>query len=168
MRFRCRHGHTPDCDRTQSIACSENWRLLIPLSRLTETYHALSREGKHSERVHHHTRQRYGAAGKDYTGRIKRRNLTASQLRLDASRVLEWFRILLRHGWLGSHRRRNPDQPRPCYPGHRLHATRAARQKYRLNYPYGPAAFKLGLAPDALPPGSRPAAGTGPPGESSS
>lgn len=70
LRYRCRLGHTPDCDRQQSIACRENWRLLVPLSRLTEQYHALSREGKHAGRVHHHARQRYGAAGKDYTGRV--------------------------------------------------------------------------------------------------
>jgi hypothetical protein len=128
------------------------WRLLLPLSRLTKTYHALSREGKHSERIHHHTRQRYGAGGKDLTGRIKRRSLTATQLRFDASRIIEWFRILLRHGWPGSHRHLNTRQPRTCKPGWYLANTLGIRRRHHVNRPYGSAALRLGLVRPADPP----------------
>jgi hypothetical protein len=63
LRFRCLLAHTDECAHTvQSISCSENWNVLLPLSRLTETYHALGRGIMPAERTHKQIRERYGAA----------------------------------------------------------------------------------------------------------
>jgi hypothetical protein len=156
LRFRCMLGLTKECGRVQSIKCSENWRLLVPLSRLSETYHQLGRGGKQSERVHSIVRTRYSAAGKDQTGRLKRFGLEAQQLRLNASLVLDWFRILLLNGWAGSYKHVNSNTPRDCDGGHRLRATQRARERHHLNRPYGPVAHRLGLVKTPLLPGKAP------------
>jgi hypothetical protein len=41
LRFRCLLRHTPECEKAQSRACSEDFRLLLPISRMTPFYHAL-------------------------------------------------------------------------------------------------------------------------------
>jgi hypothetical protein len=57
-------------------------------------------------------RERYKVAGNDLGSRIRRRaGVAARNLRASAALLLEWFRINLRHGWMGSHRRRNTSQP---------------------------------------------------------
>src|SRR5262245_46749504 len=87
-----------------------DWRILIPLSRASELYHALRHSHQSYEHVHRHWRDRYSCAGKNLESRLKRRGLGAQQLRSDAALVIEWFRLCLRHGWLGSARRREPGE----------------------------------------------------------
>jgi hypothetical protein len=93
-----------------------------------------------------HWRDRYSSAGKSVESRLKRRGIGAQQLRSDAALVIEWFRLCLRHGWLGSARRREPGELRMTSGIERLKRTLEARKKRRLNRPYGRAAIKLGLA----------------------
>jgi hypothetical protein len=146
IRFRCMLVHGPECKRTQSIACETDWRMLLPLGRLTELYHALRHSHQSFEHVHRHWRDRYSVAGKNLESRLKRRGLPAQQLRSDAALVIEWFRLCLRHGWLGSARRGNGGELRKTNGLPPLARLSDARKKRRLDRPYGPAAVKLGLA----------------------
>jgi len=44
-------------------------------------------------------RKRYALAGKDTSGKLKRRAVvTAQQLRAEAALLIEWLRLSLRHG----------------------------------------------------------------------
>lgn len=82
--------------------------------------------------------------------------MMATQLRCDAARLLEWFCVCLRNGWVGSHRNRNEQEARPCSPGRRLEATLRARRRHRLDRPYGRAAYRLRFARTDAPPGNAP------------
>jgi hypothetical protein len=146
LRFRCMLIHTPECKRTQSIACETDWRMLVPLSRLSPLYHALRKSHQSYEHVHRHWRDRYSSAGKNLESRLKRRGIPAQELRSGAALVIEWFRICLRNGWLGSHRRRNGGDPIPTDGHEALLRLLEARRKRAVNFPYGAAAVKAGLA----------------------
>jgi hypothetical protein len=146
LRFKCLLRHTPECERSQSIACEKDWRLLVPVSRLTPYYHSLRKGHESVEKVFRHWRDRYGVAGKNADTRLKRPGLPFQQLRASAALVVEWFRICLRYGWLGSARRRNLGELRRVDGTKRLKAVLEARKKRGLNLPRGPAAVKLGLA----------------------
>jgi hypothetical protein len=146
LRYRCLLRHTAPCDRSQSIACEKEWRLLVPISRLTPYYHAVRKSHEHCERVFRHWRDRYGVAGKNADTRLKRPGLPFQQLRASAALAIEWFRICLRYGWLGSPRRRALGELRFVDGTKRLKATLRTRKKRGLGLPYGPAAVKLGLA----------------------
>lgn len=150
LRFRCSNPHTPECRaQRQSIACEERWAILVPLDRLHPTYYKLAR-GKPAERTHRLTRERYGAAGSDTTGRLRRRGIDAQRLRCSASLIIEWFRILIIQGWLHpGDRPLNTNEAEHCTPGTRLEKVKQARKDSGLDLPYGPAAFELGLAPTA-------------------
>lgn len=138
--------HVDECKRTQSIACSEDWHLLLPLSRLTPLYHTIRKSHDHSERIFRHWRDRYGVAGKNADTRLKRPGVPCQELRTSAALVVEWFRICVRHGWLGSARRSEPGELVPVDGDSRWRRLLIARKKRGLNLPYGPAAVKLGLA----------------------
>jgi hypothetical protein len=146
IRFRCQLVHTDACKGLQSIPCEKDWRILVPLSRLSELYHALRRSHKSYEHLHRHWRDRYSSAGKNLESRLKRRGIAAQQLRSDAALVIEWFRLCLRHGWLGSARRSERGELKRTSGASALARVLEARKKRRLNRPYGPAAIKLGLA----------------------
>jgi hypothetical protein len=146
IRFRCLLVHTEECKRLQSIACERDWRMLLPLSRMSELYHALKESHQSYERVHRHWRDRYKSAGKNLDSRLKRRGIAAQQLRSDAALLIEWFRLCLRHGWLGSARRSEPGELKTFSGAQRLEAVLSSREKRRLSRPYGQAAVKLGLA----------------------
>jgi hypothetical protein len=146
IRFRCQLPHTKECKRAQSIACAEDWRMLIPLSRLSALYHALRHSHQSFERVHRHWRDRYASVGKNLESRLKRRGIGAQRLRSDAALVIEWFRLCLRHGWLGSARRRQPGELKRTSGTEALESVLESRRKRRLNRPYGAAAIRLGLA----------------------
>lgn len=147
IRFRCQLELTPQCRCTQSIACEEEWRMLVPLSRRSETYHALGDMSKSMEHVFRHWRDRYGVAGNNPDTRPRRPGMGWQELRASAALLVEWFCLSLRHGWLGSHRRRNTEQPVPCQGRRRLRIMLGARRKASLDLPYGPAAVAAGLAP---------------------
>jgi hypothetical protein len=146
LRFRCLLRHTPECDKAQSISCSGEWRLLIPISRVTPYYQALRKSHQNCESVFRRWRDRYGVAGKNADARLKRRGFPFQQLRASAALAIEWFRICLRYGWLGSARRREYGEFRTTEPSESVSAILTLRKKHGLGLPYGPAAVKLGLA----------------------
>jgi hypothetical protein len=151
IRFRCQLRATSDCDKMQSVACAKEWRLLGPLSRRGELYHALGQRDKNYERVFRHWRARYRVAGNGVDSRPKRPGIAWANLRAAAALFLEWFRLSLRHGWTGSHRRRNTAGPIRLKGTERLRRTLASRRKDGLDLPYGPAAVRLGLAATRTP-----------------
>ncbi len=146
LRFRCLLRHTAECEKAQSIACSEEWRLLVPINRLTSYYHDVRKSHEHCERIFRHWRDRYGVAGKNADTRLKRPGLPFQQLRASAALAIEWFRICMRYGWLGSARRRDYGELRKVDGAKRLRSVLRARKMQGLALPYGPAAVKLGLA----------------------
>lgn len=150
LRVKCELRLTPDCAKTQSIACEEEWRMLTPMSRLSDTYHALAHSAKNKEHVFRHWRDRYTVAGNDVDNRPKRPGLGWQQLRAQVALLLEWFQLALRHGWIGSHRRRNSCQPEKLHPGKRLKRMLGARRLYELDLPRGGFAVAAGFA--AQPP----------------
>lgn len=158
IRFRCLLALTPECARVQQISCSVEPRLLVPLSRLTPEYNAMRRVGLNLERVWGHWRQRYRVAGKAPDTRTRRRQSVVCQdLRAEAARFIDWFRILLRNGWLGSHRRRNDGEEKEVSGHRRLSNILRARDRHGLSLLYGRAAFEAGFAPDPDPPPEPPA-----------
>jgi hypothetical protein len=153
IRFRCKLGATPNCiTQLQSIRCDLNWKLLVPLSRETERYWALRATQQTVERSFFWRRCRFGGAGKDQTGRLKRLGIGAQRLRAAACRFLEWLYLCLRHGWLGSHKYINKASPVFLRGLRRLRTRKAKRIKLGLERPYGKAALALGLVKPAAPP----------------
>ena len=126
--YRCELGTFADCrkESPQSMLCQENWRLLVPIWRTSETYMALRTAGLHYEGPHQYWRSRYGVAGDSSDTRPKRRGRAWQQLRANAAMVVEWLGILHRMGWLGSARRvkRAPVISDPSDALARLRATR--------------------------------------------
>jgi hypothetical protein len=151
LHFRCMLGHTAACARVQSISCSQQWRLLNPLDRRADAYHAISRASRQRESTHHHVDRRGHVAGKDFATRPKRIGQPVQQLRSEVSRFLEWLRICLIRGWLpGYHRTTGVPSgehaPVPLSAGDRTERVWAARRRKGLSLPYGPAAERLKLA----------------------
>lgn len=169
--FHCIDEQTTKCLKDQSISCSVDWRLLVPLWRTDDIYHELRASHSQYERGQHHWRQRYLVAGDDRVTRPKRRGLGWQRLRAAAALNCEWIRILHREGWLGS-ARTNRHQPERDDRAGRRNAARLVgfRHKVGLDRPYGPKAHRLGigpLQPPTAPPrraGSQQAnSGSGPP-----
>lgn len=153
IRFRCELQLTDRCDRVQQISCSVEPRLLVPLSRLTESYNAMHIAGKNLERVWNHWRQRYRVAGKAPDTRTRRRlSIGCQETRSQAARFIDWFRILLRNGWLGSHRLLNDGEEATISGTRRLQNILRSRTRHGLSFPYGQAAFAAGFALDPDPP----------------
>ena len=78
--------------------------------------------------------------------RLKRPGIPFQQLHTSAALVIEWFRICLRCGWLGSARRRDLGEIRTTDGSAGLEQLLQSRRRLGLNLPRGPAAVKLGLA----------------------
>lgn len=157
IRVRCLSPNTPDCIVHTQIKdpakIKYGWRLLVPISRMTERYHAARNTHNTFERIFHHTRQRYSAIGNNETGKLKRFGLQVHRLRCAVARFLEWYRICLRHGWIGNHGRINTREVRQRRGDRRLRSTLLTRRERGLNIPYGPPAWALGLVPDpSVPP----------------
>ena len=162
--FICLEQATADCSREQTMACSNDWRALLPLSRTEPAYFALKRMHYHYERVHNLWRARYRVGAATHEMRPKRRGLGCQQLRANAALVVEWLRILDREGWSGS-ARRNAHRVRRDEPGEGLDVLLASRMKNGLTIPYGRVAVALGIGPRrpngrARPPGPAPATAT--------
>jgi hypothetical protein len=157
LRVECSLQHTEECKRPQSIACSEEWRLLQPINRTDELYHNLLHANKNKEGLFHHWRRRYAVAGNAFAERPKRRqSVTCQALRAAAGLLVEWLRICIRHGWLGSHRRRNETEPveRDC--GRRYwREVWELRRDLDLDLVYGPAAADLGFIQQSSSPAER-------------
>jgi len=114
LRYRCAIYDNPDecLGRTQSIAILEEPRLLNAIPRTSRLHHDLLDAHQNMEGVFAAWRERYRVAGNDLGSRIRRRaGVSAQNLRASAALLLEWFRINLRHGWMGSHRHLNTKTP---------------------------------------------------------
>ncbi len=161
ITFRCAAPWHLECWRKQRIRCSEDWTMLLPLSRLHPLYYDLHATHLASaERMHGLWRSRYHVFGDDKTMRLKRwsRSLHAQRLRAQAARFLEWFRLCLRHGWIVGHNRIRDEEPyarngsgETSYRGMQRN-----RRTLHLHIPYGEAAIRSGLkraGPSPLRPG---------------
>jgi hypothetical protein len=147
IRFRCKAPATPDCKKLQSISCAEDWRLLLPLNLTQPLYHALREMHFSFERIFGHWRQRYGVFGKNASTSLRRRGVPAQRLRAQAAVFLDWFRICLRHGFLGSWRTRNTNEAQDITGKgkKRLGNVMRARSRRLLDLPYGTAAERVKL-----------------------
>lgn len=105
ITFRCQMP-LASCPDRQTILCSRQWRLLVPMWRNEPTYQALRRTHDRYERVHHLWRVRYRVGADDHALRPKRRGIACQQLRATVALLAEWLVILWREGWLGSGRKR--------------------------------------------------------------
>lgn len=169
LYFRCADPHTADCitkrqhknfptgrikpkDPTNIL-----WRFALGLSPMTERYQAILHTQFHFESNFRHQRKRYLSAGNDETGKLKRLGLGAHRLRAAISRFIEWFRICLRHGWLGNHPKTNERPVRYRRGEHKLYRVLCERREQGINLPYGPAAHALVLRRTAeIPPWREP------------
>jgi len=152
LRFRCLLGHTDECKiRVQQRRCDENWQLLVGLARTSERRAALMTIEGNYERTFREARTRFGRSGKDTSMRLPRAGIRAQRLRAAIGRLIEWFYICLRHGWIGNHPYRNTESVlhRVGLAYHRYQ--KAVRRKKGLDLPYGPKAVTLGLAPPPEP-----------------
>jgi hypothetical protein len=148
LRFRCMLGLTADCGGVQQISCRIHPRLLVPLSRLSPQYHAMSIAGKHLGRVWGHWRRRYGVAGQEPDTRTYRReSVPCQRLRAQTARLIEWFRILLRLGWLAGRTSRRQTHIKTIAGTRRLNNVLRARERHRLNVPFGRYAFRRASPP---------------------
>jgi hypothetical protein len=156
IHFRCQDPLTPNCKRVQSMSCSREWRLLLPIPRHSDVYQTLLAAHKNREGVFDAWRDRYGVAGNSHASRPKRlQSMPCQRLRAAAALILEWFRICLRQGWISAHVKRNPNQPKP----HRhpeIELRRIAAERRRLALPYGPAAEAIGINRSGPPPPGAP------------
>ena len=142
--FRCELGVTNGCGADQSIACSRDWRTLLPLWRTEEAYFALRSSHANYERTHRVWRDRYRVGGATHEMRPKRMGLGWQQLRANAALLVEWIRVLDREGWNGS-ARRNRNRARVETIGARpLENLMMSRSRNGLMGPYGRFAVSSG------------------------
>lgn len=71
--FDCAVGLIAACAKTQSLSCSKDWKLLVPLWRTNPLYHELKHSHSHYEHAHNNWRSRYRVAADDLGIRPKRR-----------------------------------------------------------------------------------------------
>ncbi len=169
--FQCIAPATPACAGEQRIRCETDWRALIPLSRLSPTYHELLKTHYEYEGVHDYWRDRYRVAADTLAIRPKIVSLKWHRLRAYVATFIDWLRIAAVNGWLGSAR-----GAKRAKRGVRTKINAAAeavtnlineRSKNGLDLPYGPSAAALGLG-ETTPPSARSSAplvvGPAPPG----
>jgi hypothetical protein len=101
---KCLRGETEACAKVQTISCSKDWKLLLPLWRTDVIYFELKTGHDAMEAVHGYWRSRYNVAPNCFKMRPKRTGLAWQQLRASAALVVEWMRICYRAGWLGTAR----------------------------------------------------------------
>jgi hypothetical protein len=154
IRYRCAIGLTSDCaTAVQSIDCDSGWRVLGRIGPADRIFHNALAVGKSLEHTHRNWRARYKVAGNSLHTRPKRVGMGTVSLRATAALFIEWFRICLRHGWLGNHKRRNRNQPHARHTGMgQYNDMLAERRDCALDLPYGHAALEAGLAADATRP----------------
>ena len=116
---------------------SNAWRLLLPVPRTEERYHALKNSHKNMEHVFRHQRQRYRTIGNDETGKLKRFGMGAHVLRCEVARLLEWFRLSIRFGWIGKERSPGKFVLIVRRGAKALASMNAARIRRGLQLPYG-------------------------------
>jgi hypothetical protein len=168
VRVRCRTPHTEKCYSLQSVACSERYGWVGILDYLDPVMNQMREKHAQMEGYWASQRARYRVAGKDTSGKIKRRAVVpAQQLRAEASMFAEWLRLSLRHGWIGSWKKLNTNAPVPVNDKGRLATIKLSRSKRTLQLPYGAQAIRLGLTkapPDLDLPTIEPPPAESPPG----
>lgn len=157
--FRCMLKTTPACLKDQTISCSTNWRLLVPLAQTESLYHELAESHQTYEAAHRYFRDRYRVGSDVLANRSKRVSIGCHRLRANVACLVDWLRIASRCGWLGSTRSktRHPGQRRFKHIGEKLAWKMGDfRGLHGLTTCYGPAAvalgFKDGKPPSDLPP----------------
>jgi len=101
----CMAGATDECTKTQTIACSSDYRLLVPLWRTDPLYHELKESHSSYKAQHDWWRDRYKVAADGLGVRPKIRDIGWHRLRANAAALVDWLRICYREGWLGKSRR---------------------------------------------------------------
>ena len=139
LRFRCAAPYEDKCKGTHSIACSLEWLLLQPLPITDKLFQTMRHLHGGLERTWDHYRARYAYAGKDATSRLKRLGgARPQQLRGEAALLIDWFRVMLRQGWLGSWKMQNPNTPQVVTaPLKKLQKIADVRRARGLDVPYG-------------------------------
>jgi hypothetical protein len=161
LYFRCELQATAACKSEQSISCSKDWRLLIPLWRTEAAYHELEASHSNYERVHRHWRERYLVGGDSLANRPRRIGRDWQELRAQAALVAEWLVIAWREGWLDSARRNRKSATSLLKLGQERAASLIRyRARIGLRLPYGAKAAGLGVGL-LEPPSTR---GKAPPG----
>jgi hypothetical protein len=119
----CMAGATEECTKTQTVACSSDFRLLVPLWRTDPLYHELRESHSSYEAQHDWWRDRYKVAADDLGVRPKNRDIGWHRLRANVAALVNWLRICYREGWLGKSRRN--------HLGNRAQLQRARREHHR-------------------------------------
>jgi hypothetical protein len=125
-------GATPACAKTQSIARSTDYRLLVPLWRTEKLYHELKASHGTYESAHDWWRDRYKVADDDLGLRPKVRDIRFHRLRANAAALVEWLRICYLAGWLGNPDRRTREATRKFKTRAERIALRLAEMRYRM------------------------------------
>jgi hypothetical protein len=156
--FRCTLQTTADCAKDQTISCSTDWRLLVPLARTDALYHELKKSHQSYEAAHDYWRDRYKVCADNLGVRPKVVSLDWHRLRANVACLIDWLRIASKNGWLSSvvAAVRHVGERKFKRAG-RSAATSLVNMRTRmgLNIPYGAKAVLLGLG-KALPPSRRP------------
>jgi hypothetical protein len=155
---RCMAVATPECEQEQTIACEENWRLLIPLWRTEELYHELKESHSTYEAHHDYWRDRYKVAADDIGIRPKVRDIDFHRLRANVACLIEWLRICVRQGWLGDAPRNRRGTERKFKDRAERIAVRFAEMRHRMGLmgAYGEKAVRLFPQAQVTPPSRRP------------
>jgi hypothetical protein len=155
VRVRCRTPHAERCYGLQSVSCDKHWGWIGILDYEDRLTNQMREKHGQMEGFWDSMRKRYGLAGKDTSGKIKRRSVVPAQmLRAEAALLIEWLRLSLRHGFIGSWKKRNENGPVIVADRGRHAKIMRARAKRALRFPYGAQAVVLGLAkppPDPEP-----------------
>lgn len=172
--FKCVLPFTEACKGEQRMYCEDEWRDLIPLSRLEPLYHELKASHQEYEGAHDYWRDRYKVAADTLANRPKAVGLGWHRLRAHVACLVEWLRIAAKNKWLAPapevKRGRRAKQATTAKlkivrrhvdtAQNALATLRNSRIKHELDIPYGPQAEALGLG-EHDPPSERPGA---PPG----
>lgn len=155
--FRCITGVTLECAKEQTISCSTDWRLFVPLARTEPLYHELKESHGTYEGVHDYWRDRYKVAADELGVRPKVVSRNWHRLRSNVACLIDWLRIAAKNGWLGSTRSARKEGERRFRESGQRIALRLSKMRVRMGLaqPYGPKAVELGLG-ELLPPSRRP------------
>jgi hypothetical protein len=145
--MQCMAGATDECTKTQTIACSSDYRLLVPLWRTDPRYHELKESHSSYEAQHDWWRDRYKVAADDLGVRPKIRDIGWHRLRANVAALVDWLRICYREGWLGKPRRNHLGTERKFKDRATSITAKLARMRVRMGImgAYGEKAEQLGL-----------------------
>jgi len=143
----CMAGATDECTKTQTISCSSDYRLLVPLWRIDPLYHELRESHSSYEAQHDWWRDRYKVAADDLGVRPKIRDIGWHRLRANVAALVDWLRICYREGWLGKPRRNHLGTERKFKDRAASISAKLAKMRVRMGImgAYGEKAEQLGL-----------------------